>query len=412
MSSGPVSARHLLLTARGEQWLNNFDEADRPIARDLTASLTLVSHNEFERGLISLVHQVAHELRGPIGLYGVREIDDSVCLDTADNTTSIDATPRGADIGSEGRLANVIRNLSLGHPSQFLNHPSIEELRARRVATILVLDDFVGSGQRCSNYLSALWKSRSLRSWRSYNRIQFKAIAYSATAMGIRHVQRHPSQPLIHIVRHCPTITALHWKDTYINDAKKFCRHYAHQAKLGRWALGFRDSESLLVFEHGCPNNAPAIFWAISRNTPTWIPLFPSRRVDISVSTAFPNEIARRDPVHTLIEAGQRRLASALSSNAHRPLTDQEALTLALFSKGKNRVTTVANATGLSAKEAIELIERCISAGWISAHQRITDRGMTELRGIRQSSTHRVHRLPDLGKEEYYPTALKSHGNG
>jgi hypothetical protein len=112
------------------------------------------------------------------------------------------------------------------------------------------------------------------------------------------------------------------------------------------------------------------------------------------------------------VEAGQRRLASALASNAHRPLTDHEALTLALFSKGQNRVETVANAAGMSAKEASGLIERCIDAGWISARGRITDKGLAELRGMRGSSVRRVRPLPDLGKEEYYPTALRDHGNG
>ena len=110
--------------------------------------------------------------------------------------------------------------------------------------------------------------------------------------------------------------------------------------------------------------------------------------------------------------AGQRRLASALASNAHRPLTDQEALTLALFSKGQSRAETVASATGLSAKDAIELIEHCISAGWISSRRRITDKGQAELRGIRTSLTRNTRPAPELGKDEYYPNALRDHGNG
>lgn len=412
MSEGFIPSDHLLLTKRGERWLLNFDEADRAMARELTATLVLVSHNEFERGLTSLVHEVAQAINGPVALYGARELDSNFRFDAEDETDPIDATPRGSDIGSEGRLANIIRNVALGQPSKFLNHPTLQELRAKRVDAVLVLDDFIGSGKRCSDYLTSLWQSRSLRSWTSYKRIRFDAIAYSATAAGIRCVQRHPAHPATHIVRYCPTITTLHWKNSRIDAAKKMCRKYANQASLRGWALGFRDSQSLLVFEHGCPNNAPAIFWAASKKVPKWTPLFPAKRVDTSIATAFPNEIVRRDPVHALVEAGQRRLASALAFNAHRPLTDQEALTLALFSKGQNRVETVANATGLSAKEATGLIEQCIAAGWISARQRITDKGLAELRGIRASLTRSVRPVPDLGNEEYYPTALRGHGNG
>jgi hypothetical protein len=401
-----------LLTERGEQWLRNFEEADRATARDLAGALALVSHNEFERSLTALVHEVARTIDGPVALFGARELDAGFQFGVEDGAAALDATPRGSDIGSEGRLANIIRNIALARPSKFLNHPSVEELRAKRVDAIFILDDFIGSGKRCSDYLTALWQSRSLRSWTSYKRVQIDTIAYSATAAGLRHVRWHPARPATHIARHCPTISALHWKKANIDAARKMCRKYADRANMGRWALGFRDSESLLVFEHGCPNNAPAIFWATPRKLPEWTALFPAKRVDASIATAFPSEIVRRDPVHSLMEAGQRRLASALSSNAHRPLTDQEALALALFSKGQNRVETVAGATGLSAKEARQLIEHCISAGWISAHQRITDRGRAELRGIRASLTRIARPIPEVGKDEYYPTALRGHGNG
>lgn len=412
MSEGLSPSHHLLLTERGEQWLRNFNESDRPIARDLAASLALVSHNEFDRSLTALVLEVAQTVDGHVALYGARELDASFRFGAEDETAPIDAAPRGSDIGSEGRLANIIRNIALAQPSKFLNHPNVDELRSTRVDAVFVLDDFIGSGKRCSDYLTALWQSRSLRSWTSYKRIRFDAIAYSATAVGLRCVQRHPAHPTTHIARHCPTITALHWKKAHIDAARNMCRKYARQASLKGRALGFRDTESLLVFEHGCPNNAPAIFWATSKRVPQWTALFPAKRVDASMATAFPSEILRRDPVHALVEAGQRRLASALASNAHRPLTNQEALTIALFSKGQNRAETVAGATGLSAKEALELIERCISAGWISARRRITDKGQAELRGIRASLTRSARPEPDLGKDEYYPTALRDHGNG
>lgn len=412
MSDDLSPSRHLLLTERGELWLRNFDESDRIIARDLVGELALVSHNEFERSLTALVHEVARTIDGQVALFGARELDANFGFGIDGGTVALDATPRGSDIGSEGRLANIIRNIALAQPSKFLNHPNVETLRTERVDAIFVLDDFIGSGKRCSDYLTALWQSRSLRSWTSYKRIRIDAIAYSATAAGLGYVQRHPARPTTHIARHCPTISALHWKKANIDAALKMCRKYANLGGMGRWALGYRDSASLLVFEHGCPNNAPAIFWATPKKLPEWSPLFPAKRIDALTTTAFPHEIVRRDPVHSLMEAGQLRLASALASNAHRPLTDNEALTLALFSKGQNRIETVASAAGLSAKEARQLVEQCISAGWISPHQRITERGRAELRGIRANMTRVARPIPDLGKDEYYPVALRGHGNG
>lgn len=412
MSRDLSPSHHLLLTERGERWLQNFAEVDRAIARDLAANLELISHNEFERSLTALILEVAQTVDGPVALYGARELDASFRFGATDDEGPLDATPRGSDVGSEGRLASIIRNIALAQPSKFLNHPSIEGLRTKRVGTVFVLDDFIGSGKRCSDYVSALWQSRSLRSWTSYKCIRFHAIAYSGTAMGLRYVQQHPAHPTTHIARHCPTITALYWQKARIDAARGICRKYAQQASLKGWALGFRDTESLLVFEHGCPNNAPAIFWATTKKSPEWTPLFPAKRVDVTIATAFPSEIVRRDPVHAMVQAGQLRLAAALASNAHRPLTDEEALTLALFSKGQSRVETVASATGLPAKKAIELIERCISAGWISVRRRITDKGQAELRGIRVSLTRGTRSAPEPGNNEYYPTALRNHSNG
>lgn len=412
MLGGLSPSHHLLLTEQGERWIRNFDEADRAVARELASALVLVSHNEFERRLTALVLEIAQTVAGPVALYGAREIDTSFQFADEDSTHRIDATPRGTDIGSEGRLANIIRNIALDQPSKFLNHPNVDELRTRQVDAVFVLDDFIGSGKRSSAYLTALWKSRSLRSWTSYKRIRFDAVAYSGTAAGVRCVGRHPAHPAVHIVRDSPTITALHWRTTRIEDARNMCCKYAQQASLKGPSLGFRDSESLLIFEHGCPNNAPAIFWAPSRKVPEWAPLFPAKRIDISTTSAFPGELLRRDPVHALLEAGQRRLAAALASNAHRPLTDHEALTLALFSKGQNRVETIASATGLTAKDARALVEHCIAAGWISARRRITDKGRSELRGMRASLKRSALPILDLGEDEYYPTALRDHGHG
>jgi len=405
---------HLLLTARGEQWLKNFDEVDRITARDLASALSLVSHNEFERGLTSLVRQVAETVNGPIALYGARELPTSFRFESAegDEFGSIDATPRGGDIGSEGRIASVIRNLSLEQPSKLLNHPTLQRLRETRADAVLVLDDYIGSGKRTTDYLTALWKPSSVKSWVSYKRMRFMAAAYSATARGMRRVEAHACHPVTHLVRHCPTIASLHWNSARIEAAKQLCRDYARRAALGRFAMGFQDTGALLVFEHGCPNNAPAIFWATSKREPKWAPLFPAKRVDSSIATAFPPEIVRRDPVHVLLEAGQMRLASALAFGAHRPLSDSEALVLALFARGRHRIETIADATGLSAADAARMLERCIEAGWISPRMRITDAGLAEIRGMRLTSMRRLRPIPQLGEDLYYPGALRDRGNG
>lgn len=414
MPPGPTPTKQLLLTSRGERWLQNFYEADRSLARDLASTLNLVSHNEFERGLTSLVLDVAQSINGPIALYGARELPESFQFESTadDEAGAIDATPPGADIGSEGRIASFIRNLCRAHPAKLLNHPTLGRLRKSRANLVLVVDDIIGSGKRTGEYLSALWQPASVKSWASYKKMRFVAVAYTATAGGIRHVEAHPCHPTTHLLRHCPTITSLHWKASRREAAILLCQDYSRVAKLKAAALGFRQTSGLLVFEHSCPNNVPAIFWAESRTNPDWTPLFPKNTVPSSLASVFPPEITRRDPVHVLLEAGRARLASALASGGHRPLTHTQALVLALFASGRHRTETVGAAIGLSAAEAAKEVEACIEAGWISGHMRITDAGLAEIRGMRDSLGRRLRATPDLGEDEYHPVALRGRANG
>ena len=414
MPKSAVRSDHLLLTARGEGWLGNFDGADRGIARDLASALNLVSHNEFERGLTSLLRQAVDSVGGPVALYAARELLPAFEFASAscDASGSIDATPRGADIGSEGRVASVIRNLSIERPAKILNHPTLKRLRDSVVDAVIVVDDFIGSGKRCTDYLDKMWEPESVKSWVSYKRLQFIVVAYSATMEGCRRVEDHRSKPMVKLFRHCPTVRSLHWKNDRIEAAMKLCRDYAKKARLGSWSLGFQDTASLLVFEHGCPNNAPAIFWATAKGDKPWVALFPAKRIDSSIASAFPSEVVRRDPVHVLLEAGQRRLAITLASGAHRPLSDEEALVLALFAHGRRRTETIANAIGLPASDAAKLLESCIGAGWISARRRITDSGLKELAGLQSSSIRSLRTVPRLGADEYHPVALRDRGNG
>lgn len=97
MSASALPAKHLLLTELGEAWLRNFDANDRPIARELVAGLSLVSHNEFERGLTQLIAGVSQKIIGTLALYGARELPSGFNLLKAAGAGAVDATPRGSE---------------------------------------------------------------------------------------------------------------------------------------------------------------------------------------------------------------------------------------------------------------------------------------------------------------------------
>lgn len=417
VQASETPAAHLLLTLQGEAWLANFDEVDRGVARELAGSLSLVSLNEFERRLECLVSEQAAAIDGPVALFAIREVDTKIDLfiqtdRVGASQTSIDATPRGADIGSEGRVANLIRNLAKTNNTKYLNHPTLQVMRTQKCSAIFLLDDLFGSGTQCRDYIQAIWENRTIRSWISYRKLKLVALAYAGTEAGIKVVSRHRAKPSVTVVRHCPTLKRLPLERDRIERLEALCYKYAKRAGMWGPSLGFGQIGSLLVFEHGCPDNAPVILWDEPEHGHTWNPLFFNRRVGTDARTVFPSEMARRDPVRALIDAGQLRLARSFSNVVERPLPKEMILAITLISKGLRRPDSIAGATGTTVAECEQLLERCIAAGFVTPKIRITKLGLNEIRGMTGSLMNSVNSVPDLGTDVYHPKALRDHVDG
>lgn len=408
-----LSAHHLLLTPQGEAWLDFFDESDRPLIRELTGALSLVSLTEFERSLTKLVREVAAESRA-VAIYSAREFEECLRFDGEDDgcESGLDATPRGADIGSEGRTAHIARQIRRSAPTKFVVHPSVSELRAGAVEHIVVIDDILGTGNRCSTYLDQLWKYATIKSWRSYKLIKFSVVAYAGTEDAVQLVRRHRSRPQVHVHRHCPTISSLPWPPQRRTAARAVCRKYANRWRID-FPLGYKKTASLLVFEHGCPNNVPSVFWGDAARGPlNWRAIFEGRSTAGGASSAFPPEFETNTPVSALISAGQHRLAAALPSVGDRPLSARMLLVLSLIWKGRRRLETLAHATGLTVDDCNELLESCIAAGFISPLRRITSAGLAEVKGAMNARGQRQNPVPPAGNDVYYPLALRSRISG
>lgn len=408
-----LSAHHLLLTTQGEAWLQFFDETDRPLIRELVGALSLVSLTEFERSLTKLVLEVAAESRR-VAIYSAREFEECLNFEGEDNDceSGLDATPRGGDIGSEGRTAHIARQIRRSASTKFVVHPSISQLRAGAVDHIIVIDDILGTGNRCSAYLDQLWKYATIKSWRSYKLIKFSVVAYAGTEDAVRLVRRHRSGPQVHVHRYCPTISSLPWPPYRRTAARQACTKYANRWRI-HYPLGYKKTASLLVFEHGCPNNVPSVFWGGAVKGPVnWRALFEGRSTAGGTSTAFPLEFESSTPVSALISAGQHRLAAALPAVANRPLSARTLLVLSLIWKGRRRLETLAHAAGLTVDDCNELLESCISAGLISPLRRITSTGLTEVKGAMNARGQRKNPVPPAGDDVYYPLALRGRISG
>ena len=414
------SQDQLLLTKRGRDWLSGFRRADWDIARRLVDGLTLVPHAAFSRAVEDLVRAEAEVSDGPIALFSVREIKShKPYFDQATkgryrakNVGTVDAVGRGADIGSEGLVSNLLRNIQRSESEdKFLSHPSIRTMRSHKCRKIVLVDDLVGSGKRVTTFLESMWQERTIRSWWSLDLIRFVVIAFAATDAGTRLLKRTACSPNVVADRDCPTFHELPWPSQMKKKIVRLCSTYSKETNKRHMSLGYRDQMASLVFEHGCPNNVPAILWAQSADNRSWQPLFPNRSVTADQGSVFPPEIVRRDPISVLVEAGQPNLARGVLPGMNSTSPRAIWVLLALIAKGIRRNSALSYATGLSNAELELELVNCMGWGYLTSTRRITSAGLAEL--------HHARRLPrvklkdaEVAKEDYYPRMLRGPTDG
>ena len=380
-------AEALLYTSRGKQWLAQFNINDQDIARKIVSSLTLVSHVEFERVIqASLERQVA-EWDNPVAFFAVREVNNSdsyfdAFTDPA--TGEIDALSSGSDHGSEARVAALIRNLCKTDPGILLNHPTLDRMRLKKCRTIVLVDDFIGSGERTKEFIEAFWRDRTVTSWHSLGYIKIIVVAYSGTERGVRIVKRQKAKPKVILERGCPTYTEMPWGKKLRKGVEDVCKTYGSKTSAGYWWKGYGEGMAALVFEHSCPDTSPAILWAPDEPSKPWQPLFPNRAILAGEQSVFPPEIARGDPIVTLVDVGQEKLAQAGQLVRRGKLGETILLILSLLAKGQRKESALSFATGLNKSECAEIIDRCIKWGFVTSSRRITERGHAELQAARK----------------------------
>jgi hypothetical protein len=309
-------------TDAASEWLSQISDPDRDTAASLLDSMMLVGMEPLIASIRALIISHSKSIDGPVGLYVERKMSRNpggiVPLFIEEKTTDgrLRAVGRGPspivpesidpEVGSEGILAWLITELCREQPNKFVSHPGPDQIRSLRVRCFLLLTDFIGSGKRAHDYLSAAWTVKSVRSWHSGHQLTFAVVAYSGTLTGIKRVDGHPSTPKISIVAPAPTIDS-----EFGSQAAKYkalCKKYDPVGRPGKLSLGFAGTGALIAFSHGCPNNAPRFLY---RESASWKPLFGGRvtarsRAYFSARQATPARDAER-----LVKLGETKLADS-----------------------------------------------------------------------------------------------------
>jgi hypothetical protein len=406
-------------TRRVADWVQQFDPADRPTATRLVEAITLVNLDYFFSGVRTRALQEAATARGPVGLYVEREIrkwrgePNRLFKEKKrrGRITAYGAGPRpvqpartiNPEVGSEGLLAWLATEICREHPTQFISHPGPDQIRAEHISTFLLLTDFIGSGRRASTYLSAAWRVASVRSWHSGGFLRFRVVAYSGTEEGCRVVSRHQASPRLSLVTPCPTIRST-FNVTEAATIEAICLRYDPDGPDPVESLGYAGTGALIVFAHGCPNNAPRL---LHRGRPgRWTPIFPER-VTAGSRATFAAHRTYNDTTERLQSMGQQRLAESVRLSALPDDGKAMVLLLAALARGPRLDEAVASRTGLTLVEVEHLLRTAVIFGWIDHRRRLTDAGHGQLEHVRTRPRSNAALLPEEDMS-YFPRSLRA----
>lgn len=247
-------------------WLNNFEKEETEIAIDFLKRFTVYTSNEIE--------EIFHEQFNNI----LRKLDKS---------KSLVVHPIGTFGKSGSMMSYLVRktNIYKNNPQRIelcSSSDLLKKFNVDKYNTLILIDDFVGSGKSIIDY----WESdlENIRDF--YENIFFVGVA--GMELGIYNIKQLFDEVIIpksNIYRKAFSSTASYFGYRKYSKYKKVAYKYgceltkpkrlkSKKLKYDK-ALGYENSQSLVGFFYGCPNNTLPIFWQESNSNFKWASLLP-----------------------------------------------------------------------------------------------------------------------------------------
>lgn len=300
-------------------WLAQFcTSEDRALASQLINQIKLVSGRDFESGIESALKRLQTQCNATIAVYPITSPNPEAVVGYHPFYGGITAGDvkarqegRREQHGSEGRVAHIITNLQRHQlrssgTSSIECAPTIKQLRSQGIRHIVLVDDVSGSGQRIEDY----WKQvipRYIKRLLSLKHFELWIVLYAMTPTSQKALAKAlPNFPIsTHLLTVLPDASL---SDQVPMEVVKLCEQYAELIDMESAAFGYRGSACPFVFEHGCPNNLPAILWASKKH---WSGLFPNRSIPTELRSYFDSEGTDRAS-EALWKVNQPKLALSL----------------------------------------------------------------------------------------------------
>ncbi|WP_434555273.1 phosphoribosyltransferase-like protein [Salinisphaera shabanensis] len=403
-------------TGKAQNWLRQFHQHDYSSAYTLLQQIRFVRTDDVRIWLADQL--ICHSRDEWLALYAERELaPGSRFFPKLDPSTrrrrsvgkrgpAFVAPPRGSQrVGSEGIIGNVLSEVHGRNDCKTRLSPGPDILRPKKtrdaIRRLAIVTDNIGSGDRILKILDAMRKTRSIYSWKSHLHVPLEIIvfAYSTSSHGLKRIQNHSLAPR---VVNCRVSSDLWTPFQNAEEVRDLCVKYdPGGTDENETALGYKSSGTLTVFGHGCPNTVPRILW---KSTRVWVPLFPQRSAVNFSSFDKASDIEKF--TKQFLQFDEPRLSEPALLERFSTTTRAALLTLIAISRGLHDAIKLSCRTDLDMATVTVLLDVFKSAGWISASNVITDRGLAELRAARRvRGAGRAY--PEDHVSVYCPTSLR-----
>ena len=364
-------------------WLSQFPAESQPLAKLLLSHLKFISRDDYSRWVIQTILSFLDK-ESTFALYSVRKlnIQKTSPYYWGENKEAIYRP--GTSQGSEDLVYSLISNLVRQNSKFLLDHPSLDELKDKKVRNYILIDDSIGSGDRVSEFINSMLKHPTFFSWWNFGWINIHIVSFSrfheAEKKIITNIRgkdnaKQKIRKSSKIKFHSELVYYQNWiKSRWGENYEQLIELCKNQTQILPWArLGYRKVFSDIIFYHSVPNNTPGIIWF---EAPNWKPLMPQR----SVPTWLVNLLEMNDKI-----------------NISAPISDELLNILRLIKRGIKKPSSISQRLAVDVKYANNLLSHIKNMGFTDENTRLTHRGLEFLHKKRNIN------LPSWDNSMYIP---------
>lgn len=362
-------------------WLRQFNSGDILAAKSLLCSLEFVTRDDYSKWLLSELEKFSGHQH--CAVYAVRKFDDQIKFLWQKNGC-VQQRPAETQ-GSEDFVASILSVANKLNKNCFLDHPSLEDLRIKKVQSILLIDDSIGSGKRVADFIILMTNHPTFLSWWSYGFLKLHIISYKQSRQSIRYIlnkipgsnhglRKFKGSDKVKFESHSLYDTrnlSYRWGENY-QAILDLCDSTKKIPKFRR--RGFGEVLGNLVFYHSVPNNVPGmLFWSDKR----WAPLFPERAL----------------PIWMIDLLEKKNVKKAIRSKGERfkVKIPVEVLEILLnIKKGIRSEAALSRRMDCNLGLISQIVESCCKAGLISESLRLTDAGYELVRKMKAPNDFKI----------------------